>query len=133
MIPAQPHTIKQSLNKAYRLIKSKRASIETFKSNLIHLISGIDERESDEDVKIHIMDFLKSTFYHPDYLVATKGKTDFVIHTGKEAKTPAGVLFEVKRLTNKADMVSMANLNANALHELILYYLRERLDGNNTD
>ncbi len=133
MIPAPLYTIKQSLNKAYRLIKPKRARIEAFKGNLMHLLSQIDEKESEENAKIHLMDFLKNTFYHPDYLVATKGKTDLVIHTGKEAKTPAGVLMEVKRPTNKADMVTPQNLNAKALHELMLYYLRERLDHNNTD
>jgi hypothetical protein len=61
--------------------------MEAFKGNLVHLLNQIDEKESEENVKIHLMDFLKNTFYHPDYLVATKGKTDFVIHTGKEAKT----------------------------------------------
>ncbi len=102
MIPASPLSIKQSLNKAYRLIKPKRAGMEAFKANLIHLLQGIDEKESEENVKIQLMDLLKNTFYHPDYLVATKGKTDLVIHTSKEAKTPAGVLVEVKRATNKA-------------------------------
>lgn len=65
MIPAQPHTIKQSLNKAYRLIKPKRAGMEAFKSSLIHLLQGIDEKESEENVKIHLMDFLKNTFTTP--------------------------------------------------------------------
>jgi adenine-specific DNA-methyltransferase len=133
MIPAFPFSIKQSLNKAYRLIKPKRASMEAFKTYLVRLLGQIDEKESEENAKIHLMDFLKNTFYHPDFLVATKGKTDLVVHTGKDAKTPAGVLFEVKRPTNKADMVSRQNLNAKALHELILYYLRERFDHNNTD
>ncbi|MCV4785080.1 hypothetical protein OFM36_37175, partial [Escherichia coli] len=63
--------------------------------------------------------------------LATKGKADFVAHTGKEANSPAGVLFEVKRPLNTADMVSKANLNAKAMHELILYYLRERIEHKN--
>jgi len=121
----------QSLNKAYRLLKPKRNHLNIFKTNLIHLLSLIDEKESEENVKIHLMDFLKQTFYHPEYLVATKGKTDFVIHLGKDAKSPAGVLFEVKKPTNKADMVSKSNLNTKAMHELILYFLRERLIGKN--
>jgi len=121
MIPAPPQTIKQSLNKAYRLIKPKRAHMEAFKGNLIHLLHGIDEKESEENVKIQLMDFLKNTFYHPDYLVATKGKTDLVIHTGKEAKTPAGVLFEVKRPTNKVGMVSRQNLRISLNYLLKTY------------
>jgi adenine-specific DNA-methyltransferase len=115
---------KKALNKAYRLVKPKRPDIEVFKGNLIKLLGQIDERESEENVKIHLMDFLKETWYKQDYLVATKGRTDFVIHTGKDSKAPSGVLFEVKRPTNKGDMVTRQNLNAKAMHELILYYIR---------
>ena len=129
----QEISLKKSLNKAYRLIKPKRPDIELFKGNLIKLLGQIDEKESEENVKIHLMDFLKDTWYKQDYLVATKGRTDFVIHTGKEAKTPSGVLFEVKRPTNKGDMVTRQNLNAKAMHELILYYLRERVNEKNID
>jgi hypothetical protein len=77
------------------------------------------------------MNFLRDTFFKPDYLIATKGRTDFVIHLGKDASTPTGVLFEVKRPENKADMVSQTNLNTKAMHELILYYLRERSNDKN--
>lgn len=129
----QEISLKKSLNKAYRLIKPKRPDIELFKGNLIKLLGQIDEKESEENVKIHLMDFLKETWYKQDYLVATKGRTDFVIHTGKEAKAPSGVLFEVKRPTNKGDMVTRQNLNAKAMHELILYYLRERVNEKNID
>jgi len=129
----QEISLKKSLNKAYRLIKPKRPDIELFKNNLINLLGQIDEKESEENVKIHLMDFLKDTWYKQDYLVATKGRTDFVIHTGKEAKAPSGVLFEVKRPSNKGDMVTRQNLNAKAMHELILYYLRERVNEKNID
>ncbi len=104
-------SLKKALNKAYRLVKPKRPDIETFKVNLIKLLGQIDEKESEENVKIHLMDFLKETWYKQEYLVATKGRTDFVIHTGKDAKAPSGGLFGVKRRTNKADMVTRQNLN----------------------
>lgn len=124
-------SLKQALNKAYRLIKPKRSEMEAFKRNLISMLGQIDEKESEENVKIHLMNFMRDTFYHPAHLLATKGKADFVAHTGKEANSPAGVLFEVKRPLNTADMVSKANLNAKAMHELILYYLRERIEHKN--
>ncbi|MCF8452905.1 MAG: type II restriction endonuclease, partial [Pedobacter sp.] len=123
--------LKDSLNKAFRLIKPRRSDLNTFKSNLQLLLSHIDEKESEENVKIHLMDFLKNTYYHPDHLIATKGRTDFVVHTGKDAQTPAGVLFEVKKPSNKAEMVSKTDLNRKAMHELILYFLRERLHNKN--
>jgi hypothetical protein len=105
----QEKSVKQSLNKAYRLQKPKRQDIELFKTNFLGLLGKIDEKESEENVKIHLMDFLKETWYKQDYLVATKGRTDFVIHTGKDAKAPSGVLFEVKRPVNKGDMISGRN------------------------
>ena len=120
-----------SINKAYRLIKPKRIDLNSFKANLLKLISHIDTKESEENVKIHLMDFLKNTFYNPDYLIATKGKTDFVIHLGKDSSSHAGVLFEVKKPTNTTDMITKSDFNKKAMHELILYFLRERLENKN--
>ncbi|MCE7057973.1 Eco57I restriction-modification methylase domain-containing protein [Algoriphagus sp. AGSA1] len=123
--------IKSSLDQAYRLIMPLRQDLDRFKTNLKQLIAQINEKESEEHVKIFLMDFLKNTFYHPDYLVATKGKADFVIHLDKTSSSPVGVLFEVKKPTNKAEMVTRENLNTRAMHELILYFLRERVNNKN--
>jgi adenine-specific DNA-methyltransferase len=78
------------------------------------------------------MDFLKNTYYSPAYHIATKGRTDFVIHTGKDASHPAGVLFEAKKPSN-TEMVTLGDLNRKAMHEIILYYLRERIEHHNND
>ncbi len=128
----------ESLNKAYRLQSGNREQIDRFKTNFTKLLSLINERESEENVKSHLMDFLKEVYYNgaalgETYLVAQKGKTDFVIHSGKDANTPAGVLFEVKRPANKGEMITRRNLNTKAFHELLLYYFRERLDAQNSD
>lgn len=131
MMTTKDLSLKQVLNKAYRLIKPKRLEMEAFKRNLIALLRQIDEKESEENVKIHLMNFMRDTFYHPAHLLATKGKTDFVAHTGKEATSPAGVLFEVKRPLNTTDMVTKVSLNVKAMHELMLYYLRERIEHKN--
>lgn len=48
-------SLKKSLNKAYRLVKPKRPDIEVFKENLIKLLGQIDEKESEENVKIHLV------------------------------------------------------------------------------
>lgn len=125
-------TVKQSLNKAYRLIKPERADIEKFKSNFKTLLGHIDQTESEENMKGHVMDFLKNTWYNPSYHVATKGRTDFVIHTGKDARHPAGVLFETKK-PSSYEMITTTDLNRKAMHEIILYYLRERIEHHNND
>ncbi|OKL39594.1 DUF7149 domain-containing protein [Pontibacter flavimaris] len=123
---------KQALNKAYLRLKTSRTEIERFKQALTALLDSINLHETEEHAKNHLRDFLRLTFYDK-YGVNTKGKTDLVIHTGNNTKSNAGVLLEVKRPTNKADMPTTDNLNYKATHELLLYYLRERLEHNNHD
>ncbi|MCW3109621.1 MAG: type restriction endonuclease [Segetibacter sp.] len=125
-------TLKQSLNKAYRLIKPERASIEQFKANFKLLLGHINPQESEENLKGHVMDFLKNTWYSPAYHIATKGRTDFVIHNSKDASHTTGVLFEAKKPSNN-EMVTTADLNRKAMHEIVLYYLRERIEHHNGD
>lgn len=127
-----PKSPAKSLDPGYKL-RPERAQIERFKDCFKSLFGHINEKESEENVKDHLMDFLKEVYYKGTYVVAPKGKTDFVIHLGKEASSPAGVLFEVKRPANKSEMVSRENLNTKAFHELLLYYFQERSRDRNSD
>ncbi len=124
---------KKTLNKAYQKVKPNRNEIEHFKANLSRLLDHIDHEESEENVKNHLRDFLNDTWYKDLHLLNTKGRTDLVIHDGKSANSKAAVLFEVKRPKNAAEMISPANGNARAMHEMVLYYLQERIEHNNTD
>jgi very-short-patch-repair endonuclease len=121
-------TPKQSLNKAYLKEKVTRADIEVFKKNLVDFIRAIDEKESEEHVKNLVTKFLYDTYYHGKNQINTKGRIDLAIY---EDRKPV-VIIEAKR-PNSPDMVSVTNLNAKAMHELILYYLRERIDEGNID
>ncbi|MFM9947933.1 MAG: Eco57I restriction-modification methylase domain-containing protein [Saprospiraceae bacterium] len=124
---------KKTLNKAYQKVKPNRVEIEQFKANLSRLLDRIDHEESEENAKNHLRDFLNDTWYKNLHLVNTKGRTDLVIHEGKAATGKAAVLFEVKRPKNVNEMISPANGNARAMHEMVLYYLQERIEHNNTD
>src|SRR5450830_26539 len=124
---------RKSLNKAYLKVKPTRSEIEIFKRNLISLIDGLDESESEEHNKNDLGDFLKNTFYHPKYYINTKDRTDLVIHNGNDAKGFAGVLIEAKKPSNKTEMIRPDNMNTKAFHELILYYLRERITNHNLE
>jgi len=124
---------KKALNKAFLKVKPHRSEIEQFKTNLSELLQRINEEESEEFHKNLISDFLKKTYYDPKFFINTKGRTDLVIHNGDKAKTSVGVIIEAKKQTNKAEMVSTKNLNAKALQELILYYLRERITNKNLE
>ncbi|MCB0596575.1 MAG: Eco57I restriction-modification methylase domain-containing protein [Lewinellaceae bacterium] len=134
----QPIPVKRALNKAYRKEKVLRAEIERFETSLHTLLERINTDESEENAKNHLRDFLNYTWYKDAHLVATKGRADLVIHTENKTASPVGVLFEVKRPRGKTDtqaveMISQERPNAKALHELILYYFRERSEYRNTD
>lgn len=123
----------KALNKAYLKEKVSRNHIELFKKNLQQLLSRINEQESEEHLKNVIADFLKDTWYKDQFEINTKDRNDLVIHTGKTTKDAVGVILEVKKPLNKAEMMTAARPNTKALQELVLYYLRERVDHNNTD
>ncbi len=52
---------------------------------------------------------------------------------GNSAATPVGVIVEAKKITNKVEMVTTEKLNAKAFHELMLYYLEERINHKNLE
>ena len=53
-----PLTPRKSLNKAFLKVKPSRSEIELFKKNLIGLLDGLDEKESEEHNKNDLGDFL---------------------------------------------------------------------------
>ncbi|CAD5934287.1 class I SAM-dependent DNA methyltransferase [Planktothrix agardhii] len=124
---------REALNKAFLKVKVSRSNIEQFKTNLINLLEHINEKESEEFHKNLMADFLKNTYYSPNYFINTRERNDLVIHNQKDSKSTVGVILEVKKPKNKAEMVKVENLNAKALQELVLYFLRERITNNNLE
>jgi len=124
-------TIKQALNPGFLKQKPERKEIELFKKELVALLDRIDLKESEEFHKNLITDFLNPVYYRDNYYINTKGKNDLVIHNGKDAASSVGVLIEVKRPTNKTEMVTHDNLDVKSFQELVLYYLQERKTGKN--
>jgi hypothetical protein len=125
LTPLKP---KEALNKAYLKEKVGRAEIELFKKNLLEFLNGIDDKESEEHHKNKATKFLLDTYYHGLNHINTSGSIDLAIY---EDKKPV-VIIEAKR-PGSGDMVSSDNLNAKAMHELMLYYLRERVMEGNID
>ncbi|MEX2595266.1 MAG: DNA methyltransferase, partial [Anditalea sp.] len=124
---------RKALNKAFLKVKPNRNEIEGFKANLIQLLDRTNDTESEEFHKNLVIDFLKSTYFHPDHYINTKGRNDLVIHNGDKAKDSVGVIIEAKKPTNKSEMISTGKLNAKAFQELVLYYLRERITHKNLE
>lgn len=128
-------TPRKALNKAFLKVRPNRDLIEKFKTNLIQLLdrANASPTESEEFHKNLVSDFLKHTYYSPNHFINTKGRNDLVIHNGKDAQTSVGVIVETKKPGNKSEMPKTDNLNAKAVQELVLYYLRERVVNNNLE
>ena len=119
-------TPKQSLNKAFLKQRPVRSEIETFKNNLKILLSKVQAKESEENKKNHVRDFLLDTYYKGIYEVNTKDRKDLVIHLDKTNESNVGVIVEAKSPDNKAEMLKIDKANTKALQELVLYYFDER-------
>ncbi|PKN66802.1 MAG: type II restriction endonuclease [Deltaproteobacteria bacterium HGW-Deltaproteobacteria-12] len=122
-----------ALNKAFLKIKPYRSDIENFKKNLVSLLDGIDTSQSEEFHKNNLSVFLQDTWYKDTHFINTKDRSDLVIHNGKDAKSPVGVIIETKKPGNKTEMPRTGNINFKAFQELVLYYLRERINLKNLE
>jgi len=123
---------KQALNKAYQRQKPFRNEFNIFKENLLKLLNELNPKESEEHNKNYVAKFFENSFYSGN-LVNTSGKIDLAIYLGKDTKSKVGVIGEVKSPSEKNDMPSKDNLNVKAMHQVILYYLRERIEEKNDD
>tara|TARA_B100000767_G_scaffold123205_1_gene117373 strand:- start:257 stop:3862 length:3606 start_codon:yes stop_codon:yes gene_type:complete len=127
---------RKALNPEYRQHNPKRSEVNSFRAELknclVSIKSAEEVNESEEFIKTPIATFLKNTFY-VDNLVNTKGRIDLAIYTGKDLNSDVGVIIEAKKPSNKSEFISEENLNRKALQELLLYYLRERIDNKNNN
>lgn len=121
----------KSLNKAYFKQSITREQIEIFKSELQKAFHHLDEKQDEEYHKNIISDLFKAVYCKDKYLVNVNKREDLVIRLGNTPKDEVGVILEFKKPTEKRDMVSGTNANVKALQELVLYYLRQTVDGNN--
>ncbi len=124
---------RKALNKAFLKVKPNRTDIECFKVNLSELLDRINDSESEEFHKNLVSDFLKDTYYKQTHFINTKGRNDLVIHNTQSASGSVGVIIEAKKPTNKSEMLTKEKINVKAFHELVLYYLRERITHKNIE
>ncbi|MDY7003328.1 MAG: TaqI-like C-terminal specificity domain-containing protein [Cyanobacteriota bacterium] len=124
---------RKALNKAYLKVKPSRKDIEKFQDNLQSLLEQINEAESEEFHKNLISQFLQDTYYKPNHFINTKRRNDLVIHNSKDQKSQVGIILEIKKPRNTNEMLNLDNLNTKAFQELVLYFLRERLQENNLE
>ena len=124
-------TIAKSLNKTYRQVSIDKQSFDSFRNQLEIFYRQISTIDTEEKIKGDLMDFLKQAFYGQNYKVSPNGRIDCASHLGNSIESPIGVIIEVKMPTNVSEMITRDNLNKKALQELLLYYLRERVEKKN--
>jgi adenine-specific DNA-methyltransferase len=124
--------LNKALDKALLKHRPFISEIELFKTELVKLLDHIDESESEEFHKNLVSSFLTNAFYANTHFINTKGRQDLVIHNGKDNKHSVGVIIEAKR-PNKGEWFTADKPNGKALQELVLYYLRERIEEKNID
>ena len=122
--------VEKTVHRAWLRKPVAREAFDLFREGLKRLFDRIDQGESEEHLKRIVADFLTEVWYRDVSEINTKERADLVIHAGRSSRDPVAVIIETKHPANAAEMISAARPNAKALHELILYYLRERSAGN---
>ena len=123
-------TPKDALAKIYLRERIVLSDFQKFQKALNNFRAKTSETESEEFNKNLVAEFLREAFYRGTNLVNTKERIDLAIYSGKDASSDVAVLIESKSPSNKNEMIQPDSLNKKALHELISYFLRERITGN---
>ena len=127
-------TPSQSVIKAYLKEPVNSSDLFAFRQSMQTLLKRINPSESEEFNKNLVAEFLNQSLYiDRRYMVNTYQRTDLAIYSevGTSNEHPV-VLFEFKG-PSRPDMVTKEDLKKKALYELILYYIREEKQKQNTD
>ncbi|WP_294331545.1 Eco57I restriction-modification methylase domain-containing protein, partial [uncultured Chryseobacterium sp.] len=129
----EPH---KALSPAYKKFNPQPTDIKQFAEKLTDCINTINladaRNESEEHLKSPIKKLLNSTFYR-DNEINTKERIDLAVYLGNDATSDVGIIIEAKKPSNKSEFPTVINLNKKALQEMLLYYLRERVDHKNNN
>ena len=122
----------QAVNKAYLKQTIGETEIVRFKDAMQKMLKNVNANESEEHNKNLVIEFLSTAFYKNTNAINTNGKTDAAIYESPDSiHSDSLVLIEAKG-PGRPDMAKRAELNCKALHELILYYIRQEENKNNT-
>ena len=106
-------------------------NLNNFKTNLTNLLEKLKDHNREGKQETDLRDFLNDSYYKNRFYINKKETADWVIFNDENGKGKVSVIIEMKSTSAKTEMLTEAEPNVKALHELILYYLRERIDYNN--
>lgn len=125
-------SIEQTLSKALRSIPIAGTELVRFYELIKAFLNELDASQNEEHNKRLVGKLLEQSFYDGKNAVNSDNTIDLAIFADAVAKdSHPVVLFEVKKATNP-EMVQRDDLNRKALHELVLYYVRQEQNHHNT-
>ena len=106
-----------------------------FKEALSNRLPAKPDNDPESNYEDSVKALLEDTFYKGKNKIARrKGvNTDLNIFEDNTTSSSPVVLIEMKKPSEKNDMLSKEDLNRKALHELILYYLTEFVDNDHNN
>ena len=113
--------------KKLREIRVEPEAFAKFKEALSNHMPTKPDNDPESNYEDNVKALLEDTFYKGKNKIARKKgvNTDLNIFEDNTTSSSPVVLIEMKKPSEKNDMLSTENLNKKALHELILYYLFE--------
>ncbi|AFM05887.1 Eco57I restriction endonuclease [Bernardetia litoralis DSM 6794] len=123
----------QSLNQAYRKEHVEAKEFERFADALEKLLEEM-EKQRENNTQFLMADFLKDAYYKNLHAINPSADSDIdtVIHHQDTQKSPVGVMIENKK-PNSNEFITKDDFNKKSFHQLIYYYLIERIEEKNIE
>lgn len=121
--------------KKLREIRVEPETFAKFKEALSNHLPPKPDNDPEANYEDNVKALLEDTFYKGKNKIGRRKNvnTDLNIFEDNTTSSLPVVLIEMKKPSEKSDMLSKDNLNRKALHELILYYLTELEDNNHNN
>jgi type II restriction/modification system DNA methylase subunit YeeA len=122
--------IAKSLNPNLIAHRPKAEEVAFFERELNSLWKKINRNEREEFVKGEMKNFLQTVvFTDKNHHINVKNNIDLVVR--ENDGSPIQIIFEVKRELNKSEMITQKDFNKKAFHELVYYFMEERIGEGN--
>lgn len=120
----------ESINKAYRNQTIPNSEINLLNDELKKVMEDLNANQDEEYHKNLISHFLRKVFYKDEYHINVNKRQDLVIRSGKNKDDSVNVIIEFKKPLSR-EMITKENPNVKSFHQLIYYYLEERIYNQN--
>lgn len=125
--------ISESLNKAFRRKPIAKSDMLRFQRALRTFYLSVKGQGQEKNKETYLRDFLKGTFYDKnDINKPNDSDIDWAVRFAGQ-NSQVGIIIEDKTQRNRQEMITADDLNRKAMHQLIYYYLEERVGRTNVD